>query len=285
MVTLKCPFPAPLAAHAIIPAAPGPSRDGVGAARVGALGALGALHAMTARVCWSIRKSSRAWQALAHALSQQSRWLCLAHPYGASHCPFSSKAGQCPELGVSRVAKGGPLGWLGSAVPGTGKAQLFLLPCPGPSRTAAAPWVPVSTSSPIPHSSTQLLAFKSDPFPATCRILWGNSRSCLLCEISSLGAPGEIAEHSSAPGAFRLFPGIQRDGHKSPLLPPSRTFPPSPIINFLKDPINSQMEKYGDICTCAVKHIAHLFQMDVAIYKTYLGHEPGFTVFKQGGMM
>lgn len=89
----------------------------------------------------------------------------------------------------------------------------------------------------------------------------------------------------SAAGAPRLFPGIHWDGHKSLLLPPSRTFPPSPIINFLKDLINPQMEKYGDICTCVVKHIAHLFQMDVAIYKTYFGHEPGFTVFKQGSMM
>lgn len=143
----------------------------------------------------------------------------------------------------------------------------------------------VPTSNPIPHSSTQLLTFKSDPFPVTCQLAWGNSQSRPLCKISSQGAPGEIAEPSSALGAFRLFPGIQRDSHKSLLLPPSRTFPPSPIINFLKDPINPQMEKYGDICTCAVKHIAHLFQMDVAIYKTYLGHEPGFTVFKQGGMM
>lgn len=99
------------------------------------------------------------------------------------------------------------------------------------------------------------------------------------------GSAWRIRGPLSAAGAPRLFPGIHWDGHKSPLLPPSRTFPPSPIINFLKDLINPQMEKYGDICTCVVKHIAHLFQMDVAIYKTYFGHEPGFTVFKQGSMM
>lgn len=156
---------------------------------------------------------------------------------------------------------------------------------PGMSHAAAAPWVLVPTSTPMPRSSAQLLSFKSSPFPSTCWLMWGNSRSRPLCKISFQGAPGEITGPSSALGAFRLFPGIHWDGHKSPLLPPSRTFPPSPIINFLKDPINPQMEKYGDICTCAVKHIAHLFQMDVAIYKTYLGHEPGFTVFKQGGMM
>lgn len=100
MVILKYPFPALLAAHAMIPAAPGPGRDGVSAARVSALGALGALHTMTARVWSSIGKPSRVWQALAHVLSQKSGWLWPAHPYGPSRCPFSSKAVERLELGA-----------------------------------------------------------------------------------------------------------------------------------------------------------------------------------------
>lgn len=173
----------------------------------------------------------------------------------------------------------------GSTATITNKAQMFLLPCPGSSHRAAPMRVLVPTSIAIPRSRAQLLAFRTDPFPSACQLTQGISRSHLLRQVSSQGVPGEIARLSAALGACRVFPGIHWDGHKSPLLPPSRTFPPSSIINFLKDPINPQMEKYGDICTCAVKHTAHLFQMDVAIYKTYLGHEPGFTVFKQGGMM
>lgn len=97
MFILKYPFPVLLAAHAMIPAAPGPGQDGVSAAQVGALGAL---HTMTARVCSSIGKPSRVWQALAHVLSQKSGWPWSAHPYGPSRCPFSSKAVECLELGA-----------------------------------------------------------------------------------------------------------------------------------------------------------------------------------------
>jgi len=73
VVTLKYPFPVLLASHAMIPLAPGPGRDRVGAGRVSAPGALSALHVVTASVSSSIRKPSRVQQALAHTLSQKLR--------------------------------------------------------------------------------------------------------------------------------------------------------------------------------------------------------------------
>lgn len=268
MVTFKHPFSVLLATHTVIPTASGPT--GMGLVLIGSVPQESALHIMADRICSFVSKPSKAWQALG--------WLWPAHSYRASHCPFSSKARQCWIWEGDRVAGGGQCGGQAALTPSP--AMLSHSSCPAP-----VPRVLIPTSIPIPHSSAQLLTFNSNPFPSTCWILWGNSQSRSLCKIRSRGVPGEIVGPSSAPGAFRLFPGIQWDDHKSLLLPPSRTFPPSLIINFLKDPINPQMEKYGGICTCAVKHIAHLFQMDVAIYKTYLGHEPGFMVFKQGSMM
>ena len=152
MVTLKCHFPVLLAAHTVIPVALGPSRDGVGGARVGAPGAL---HAVTARVCSCLRKTSRAQQALADALRQEIGMALASLPIQSHTVPFPAKLDSAWSWKRGRVAKGDQGGLRAALF--QSPARLSSSSCPAQVQaTQQQPhrcWSPLPSPAPVLSSS------------------------------------------------------------------------------------------------------------------------------------